>query len=400
MPAPRWTFLEPVGANPEFANIGVSGKWGTTIPNEPILVPETIAAPGIIAADRSPTPGNPLEIPLRLLVLMPVYEDWASAAEVCRRIDSSFPAAWPVELHVILINDGSRTPYPSEFNSIRLNVVEDVSVLELHRNLGHQRAIAIGLAYVAANLSADGVLVMDADGEDPPEQIPDLIREAERRRLSAVVFAERGRRVEGWMFQVFYFFYRVLHYLLTGRKIRVGNFSFLPWSLLQSLITYPELWNHYAAAVLQSRLPRTMIRLDRGARIQGRSKMGFVDLVMHGMSALFAYHDLVSTRLLFGNFILILISGAIILALTAGQGIAALSTPGTAAIAILMIVGQFSTLSLLAIFLAVMNRSSYQFLPARDYVHFARGLFRITGRPPSDPANSDGRPIIKQDAAP
>jgi len=369
--------------------MGVSGKCGAFIPSEPILAPETVAA------DRFSDTRNPLDIPLRLLVLMPVYEDWASAAEVCRRIDSSFPAAWAAELHVILINDGSRSPYQPAFESIRLNVIEDISVLELHRNLGHQRAIAIGLAYVAANLSADGVLVMDADGEDPPEQIPDLIREAERQRLSAVVFAERGRRVEGWLFQVFYFFYRVLHYLLTGRKIRVGNFSFLPWSLLQSLITYPELWNHYAAAVLQSRLPRAMTRLDRGARIQGKSKMGFVDLVMHGMSALFAYHDLVSTRLLFGNFILILISGAIILALMAGRGIGALSTPGTAVVAILMIVGQFSTLSLLAIFLAVMNRSSYQFLPARDYVHFVRGLFRITGRQPIGET-----PIIKHAAKP
>ena len=359
----------------------VSRKWGVFIPNEPISRPETIAGPVTITADRSPSTRNPLEIPLRLLVLMPVYEDWASAAEVCRRIDSSFPASWPVELHVILINDGSRTSYRAAFESLQLKFIEDISVLELHRNLGHQRAIAIGLAYVAANLTADGVLVMDADGEDPPEQIPDLIREAERQRLSAVVFAERGRRVEGSLFQVFYFFYRVLHYLLTGRKIRVGNFSFLPWNLLQSLITYPELWNHYAAAVLQSRLPRAMIRLDRGARIQGKSKMGFVDLVMHGMSALFAYHDLVSTRLLFGNFILILISGAIVLALTAGRGIGALTAPGTAAIAILMIVGQFSIISLLAIFLAVMNRSSYQFLPARDYVHFVRGLFLITSRP-------------------
>jgi hypothetical protein len=366
-----------------------SGKCGAFIPNEPSLGQETAVA------DRPANTKSPLEIPLRLLILMPVYEDWASAAEVCRRIDCSFSAARPVELHVILINDGSRTPSQPAFESIQLKVIEGISVLELHRNLGHQRAIAIGLAYVAAHLAADGVLVMDADGEDPPEQIPDLIREAERERLSAVVFAERGRRVEGWMFQVFYFFYRVLHYLLTGRKIRVGNFSFLPWNLLQSLITYPELWNHYAAAVLQSRLPRRMTRLDRGARIQGKSKMRFVDLVMHGMSALFAYHDLVSTRLLFGNFILILISGAIILALMGGRGIAALSTPGTVAIAILMIVGQFSTLSLLAIFLAVMNRSSYQFLPARDYVHFVRGLSRITSRQPLGE-----KPILEHDPKP
>jgi hypothetical protein len=369
--------------------VGASGT-------KPTLGQETIGQE-TIAAHSPPDSQNSLQVPLRLLVLMPVYEDWTSAAEVCRRIDSSFPASWPVKLHIVLINDGSRTPCQPAFGSIELNLIEDISVLELHRNLGHQRAIAIGLAYVAANLPADGALVMDADGEDPPEQIPDLIREAQRQRFSAVVFAERGRRVEGWKFQAFYFLYRVLHYILTGRKIRVGNFSFLPQRLLQSLITYPELWNHYAAAVLQSRLPRAMTRLDRGKRIQGKSRMGFVDLVMHGMSALFAYHDLVSTRLLMGNFVLILISGAIILALMASRGVAAALTPGAAAIAILTIVGQFSTLSLLAIFLAVMNRSSYQFLPSRDYVHFVRGLVKIAGRQPREARTGSARSAHSQD---
>src|SRR5580700_4330804 len=125
----------------------VSRKWGVFIPNEPISRPETIAGPVTITADRPPHARNPLEIPLRLLVLMPVYEDWVSAAEVCRRIDSSFPSSSRVELHVILINDGSRTPYQPAFDSIQLKVVDEISVLELHRNLGHQRAIAIGLAY-------------------------------------------------------------------------------------------------------------------------------------------------------------------------------------------------------------------------------------------------------------
>ena len=304
--------------------------------------------------------------------MMPVYEDWASAAEVCRRIDASIGDLWAYA-HIVLINDGSRTDYWDAIHGLQPQRVRQISVLDLHRNLGHQRAIAVAMAYAAANLSAQAVVVMDADGEDPPEQIPTLIAEAGKNNFSAVVFAERGRRVEGLMFRAFYLLYRTLHYALTGRKIRVGNFSVLPWDLMRSLVTYPELWNHYAAAVLQSRLPTAMTRLDRGKRIQGKSKMRFVDLVMHGLSALFAYHDLVGTRLLIANFLLMILAAAAIVGLFLTHG--DLKIP--LAIVIAILAGQFSTISLLAIFLVVMNRSSYQFLPARDYIHFVRGLVSV-----------------------
>jgi polyisoprenyl-phosphate glycosyltransferase len=63
---------------------------------------------------------------------------------------------------------------------------------------------------------------MDADGEDRPEDIPRLIQELNRSPHPVAVFAERGRRIEGVKFKMFYMCYRLLHFLLTGRGIRVG----------------------------------------------------------------------------------------------------------------------------------------------------------------------------------
>jgi len=322
-----------------------------------------------------------MQRPTNLLIVMPVYDDWASAIEVCRRVDAVMPQM-SASAEIMLIDDGSQIGYPHALDVLKLARIQVVNVLALHRNLGHQRAIAVGLAYASANLSADAVVIMDADGEDPPEQIPTLLIEAEKESFSAVVFAERGRRVEGWLFRFLYLLYRTLHYALTGRKIRVGNFSILPWRLLNALVFYPELWNHYAAAVLQSRLPRAMTRLDRGRRIHGKSKMGFVDLVMHGLSALFAYHDLVATRLLIGNFVVVLVSVCLVSTLVVMGGAAPFApwVRTIFAVAIATLAGQFSTISLLAIFLVVMNRSSYQFLPARDYVHFVRQLLKVAKR--------------------
>jgi polyisoprenyl-phosphate glycosyltransferase len=304
--------------------------------------------------------------------MMPVYEDWVSAAEVCRRIDRSI-GTLHASVEIVLINDGSQSIPGQDFHSLALQEVHRISVLDLHRNLGHQRAIAIALAYAAAHLPADAIVLMDGDGEDPPEQIPDLVREAERLRFSAVVFAKRGRRVEGWLFRSFYLVYRAVHYILTGRGIAVGNFSVVPRRFLAALVVYPEIWNHYAAALLQSRLPRAMIRLDRGERIQGKSKMRFTDLLIHGLSALFAYHEVVSTRLLLGTVLLMFVSSAALVALLASTAISP-SNKMAIEIALIMVVGQLSTLSLLVTFLTVMNRSAQPFLPARDWVHFVRGL--------------------------
>ena len=59
-----------------------------------------------------------------------------------------------------------------------------------------------------------------------------------------------------------------------------------------------ELWNHYAAAVLKTRLPYTSVPTIRGRRLQGDSRMGFVSLAVHGLSALSVFSDTLGVRLL------------------------------------------------------------------------------------------------------
>jgi 2-polyprenyl-3-methyl-5-hydroxy-6-metoxy-1,4-benzoquinol methylase len=82
--------------------------------------------------------------------------------------------------------------------------------------------------------------------------------------------------------------------MLTGISVRVGNFSILPRSYLSTLIVLSELWNHYAAAVFRSRLKFEMIPIPRGRRIAGASRMNFVSLVTHGLSAASVFSDIVA----------------------------------------------------------------------------------------------------------
>src|SRR5262249_49894452 len=161
------------------------------------------------------------------------------------------------------------------------------------RNLGHQRAIAIGLTYLYVTHQHDAVIVMDGDGEDRPADVLALIERSEAGGGSRVVFAQRKRRSEGVAFQFGYLAFRAVHRVLVGRGVEVGNFSLVPRAALARLVSVSELWNHYAAAVYQARIPLEMIPTTRGERIAGQSRMNWIALVMHGLSAVSVYSDVV-----------------------------------------------------------------------------------------------------------
>jgi glycosyltransferase involved in cell wall biosynthesis len=281
---------------------------------------------------------------------------------------------------LLIVDDGTSIGKIPAHTGFVPQAIQQISTLVLRRNLGHQRAISVGLAYIEQNLKCDAVVVMDADGEDRPEDIPVLIEAMRNSGRPTAVFAERGKRLENRAFRAFYQSYRALHRVFTGRDIRFGNFSVLPWSHVESLVVFPELWNHYAATFVKSRLPYQRIRLNRGARVAGHSRMDFVSLVVHGLSALFANQEIVGTRLLVLDLIItaglfLLIGGVAAIRLLTN-----LAIPGWATFTmgiLFVLVGQSLIASFMLVFSIMMNRSQLGFLPIRDYSYFVRGVVTL-----------------------
>jgi polyisoprenyl-phosphate glycosyltransferase len=310
---------------------------------------------------------------MELIIVMPVYNDWKSAGMVCEAIDSLLSSHPAIAATLMLVDDGSSDLAPCDLVTQPLTALRAIQLLKLRRNLGHQRAIAVALAYVQHIIPEGAVLVMDADGEDRPEDIPRLVAAAEAMDRPFTVFAERGRRIESLMFRCFYGCYRFLHRLLAGRDIRFGNFSLLPREHLERIVAYPELWNHYAAAVLKARLPYITVRADRGKRFQGRSQMSFVSLVIHGLSALFASYEVVSTRLLVGTIVLSVLFCCLLAVVVGIRLFTHLAIPGwatsTSGLLFVLVTQSFAAV-LTIIFSVMMSRNNLGFLPIRDYEYF------------------------------
>lgn len=225
-----------------------------------------------------------------LIVVTPVYDDVQASAVLFKELAAQFGK----DLFVVAVDDGSvRQPLPI---SNLTDAGVDGVVLKLRRNVGHQRAISIGLGFVAEHMQLDQrIVIMDSDGEDLPASIHALLKALEPETIDIVV-AQRKSRVETLRFKIFYIIYICLFGALTGRSIGFGNFMALNSQAVRRLVVMQELPIHVAAAVLASGLRIKMLPLHRGPRYAGQSKMNFVGLVLHGFKALMVFAEDVLVR--------------------------------------------------------------------------------------------------------
>jgi hypothetical protein len=307
---------------------------------------------------------------MHVVLIIPIFDDWQSAALLCEMIDSTFQKQESDTVTILLVDDGSFVSDAAARQRQDWRAIQTIHILRLSRNVGHQAAIAVGLAWVEHHLPCEAVVILDGDGEDLPQDIPVLL--AKSRETGGIVFAERGRRVEGLRFRLGYLVYRTAHRILTGRGIRFGNFSAIPFEFVRRLTAMSELWGHYAATVINARIPYRTVRLARGRRLAGTSRMNLESLVFHGLAAVAVYQT-VGVRILLASVAVpsLLLLAVLVLASLSAASLVAI--PGWALLwlpALLVLIAVVMSSSLLFVFLSLAFRRLMGILPTRDYVHF------------------------------
>lgn len=277
-----------------------------------------------------------------LIVVMPVYEDVEASSRLFKELFSVFGR----NLFVVAVDDGS-VKQPLQIESLS-NAGLDGVVLKLRRNVGHQRAIAIGMGYISENAQVEHkIVIMDSDGEDLPATIPALIAQLDSPDVDVVV-ARRKSRVETLRFKAFYSVYKRFFTLMTGREISFGNFMAIKHVAVKRLVAMQELSIHVAGAVLASKLRTSFCPLDRGPRYAGQSKMNFVGLALHGFKGLmvFAEDVLVRVGIACAVIAFLAVSGA---AAAIALKLIGFSTPGWFSIALGILVLMFLQTGALAL---------------------------------------------------
>lgn len=224
-----------------------------------------------------------------LIILTPIYEDKESFLQLLKAIKASLPK----NIFVIAVEDGSLSSPASIEDFFAENLSGELIFLK--RNVGHQSAIAIGLQYIGEHYRESTVVILDSDGEDVPASIPQLLSFLDDSGAQAVV-AERTKRDVSLQFKLFYFLYKLVFRVLTGKTINFGNYMILRPAALQRLLSMHELWIHIAACLLYSKIPFKGIPIERGSRYSGSSKMNFSSLVLHALKGMSIFSNSIVTR--------------------------------------------------------------------------------------------------------
>ena len=203
-------------------------------------------------------------------------------------------------VEVVLVDDGSRD---STWKRIQSFAQADRRVrgVALSRNFGHQLALTCG--YDCAQ--GDAVACMDADLQDPPEVVRELIAKWEEGY--DVVHAVRIRREGETRFKLWTaaFFYRLIRFLGAAHvKANAGDFRLMSRQALDALHRMPEQHRFVRGMVGWVGFRTTEVHYERKARIAGETKYPFRKMIRFAVDAIVSF-SIIPLRISFASALLL-----------------------------------------------------------------------------------------------
>ena len=202
-----------------------------------------------------------------LSVVLPCYNEGQVIRETHRRVTAVCRGVGkPYE--IIVVNDGSTDNVWAEL--LRLTGEDPhVVAVNLSRNHGHQLALSAGLQFARG----ERVLIMDADLQDPPELLPDMLRTMDE-GVDVVYAKRRSRRGDSPAKRLFCaLFYRLLDKLADTRiPLDTGDFRLISRRVCDLIVAMPERHRFLRGMVSWVGYRQEPILYDRDARFAGQTK--------------------------------------------------------------------------------------------------------------------------------
>jgi glycosyltransferase involved in cell wall biosynthesis len=221
---------------------------------------------------------------MRLSVAIPVHNEEQVLPELFGRLTAVLDGVPGGPHEMIFVDDGSRD---GSLGLLEAAAARDqrIVVVTLSRNFGHQAALTAALDQV----TGDAAVVMDADLQDRPEEIPRFLAKLEEG--FDVVYAQRVRRKEGVLLRAAYFvFYRLIAWLSRIRlPLDAGDFSLMSRRVVNEIRGVPEHNRYLRGLRTWVGFRQTGIAVERAERFAGQSKYSYRALIRLAFDGIFAF---------------------------------------------------------------------------------------------------------------
>lgn len=203
----------------------------------------------------------------KVVVVVPFLNEEENVPVLYERVVKAMTGQ-PEDMEIVFVDDGSTDGSPA-WVAARARADKRVKLLRLSRNFGHQIAITAGMDHA----DGDAVVIIDADLQDPPEVIPELL--AKWREGNQVVYAVReSREGETWLKKFLAeAFYRLFHRLAkVDVPMRAGDFRLVDRTVVDALKQVRELHRFMRGLTSWVGFTQTAVNYKREPRHGGRTK--------------------------------------------------------------------------------------------------------------------------------
>ena len=212
----------------------------------------------------------------KISILVPCYNEEASLplfyVELMKVM--SDPKLSEYDWELLLVNDGSKDKTLEVIRRLR-ETDDRVSYVDLSRNFGKEKAMLAGFDYV----TGDCMIIMDADLQDPPTLIPEMVSWWEQ-GYDDIYAKRKSRGEESWLRKSFsLLFYKILQKTTKIEVLQnVGDFRLLDKSCIEALRKIRESERYTKGMFCWIGFRKKEILFDRGDRVAGKSAWNFWSL--------------------------------------------------------------------------------------------------------------------------
>jgi len=218
-----------------------------------------------------------------LSIVVPCFNEEACLAALHERLSNAARNSVGDDYEIVLVNDGSRD---RSWEAMRTMAAGDrhVVAVNLSRNHGHQLALTAGLDLCRG----ENVMIIDADLQDPPELLPDMLK-AMRSEDADVVFGVRRSRSGETAFKraTAHGFYRLLSRATdVDIPVDAGDFRLMSRRALDALLAMPEQARFIRGMVAWIGFRQVPFAYDRQERFAGETKYPLGKMIRFALDAL------------------------------------------------------------------------------------------------------------------
>ena len=211
----------------------------------------------------------------KVSLIIPMYYEEEVAEECYSRVKSVLNNLSNYEHEILFINDGSKDKTLEILETIA-NKDKKVKVLSFSRNFGHQCAVTAGLQYV----TGDAIVIIDADLQDPPELIPDMLKLWESG--NEVIYGKRKTRDGESKFKLLTakMFYKTLNALSDVEIPKdTGDFRLVDRKVVEVINSLPEHNKFLRGLFSWVGFNQTPFEYERKERFAGKTKYPFKKMI-------------------------------------------------------------------------------------------------------------------------